>query len=229
MEIRTFLMKSFAPMVGLSFVKINCGLNWAGKWLALIPNQLICPRLKSWMELHLHSLHEEIPSCLLPNDSRLNRQHSLISGASQRIAMPQPAKAGESVRIVGTDPFIIGSMAEEGNRFLEILRANPNIECYLLDTGSFGQKKSTKGMKISVYNSARLLADAARGVIVWEKDPDWDYEVAVGAGDVDLGIFDPSLYYDEREYKRLTEELKEERRAWLRKFEGLDKDIVEAI
>jgi phosphoenolpyruvate carboxykinase (ATP) len=169
---------------------------------------------------------------IVPPIAKLNPEQAaafFMLGESVESSAGDPTQAGKPIKVVGTNPFIIGAMAQEGNRFLEILRANPDIECYLLDTGSFGQKKSTKGMKISVYNSARLLADAARGVIVWEKDPDWDYEVAVGAGDVDLGIFDPSLYYDEREYKRLTEELKEERRAWLRKFEGLDKDIVEAI
>jgi phosphoenolpyruvate carboxykinase (ATP) len=169
---------------------------------------------------------------IVPPIAKLNPEQAaafFMLGESVESSAGDPTQAGKPIKVVGTNPFIIGSMAQEGNRFLQILRANPNIECYLLDTGSFGQKKSTKGMKISVYNSARLLADAARGVIVWEKDPDWGYEVAVGVGDVDLGIFDPSLYYDEREYKRLTEELKEERRAWLKKFEGLDKDIVEAI
>jgi ATP-dependent phosphoenolpyruvate carboxykinase len=84
-------------------------------------------------------------------------------------------------------------------------------------------------MKITVYDSARLLADAARGTLVWKKDPDWSYEVATSAEDVDLGVFDPSVFYDEDEYRRLTKELKDERRAWLRQFKGLDGNITNAI
>jgi phosphoenolpyruvate carboxykinase (ATP) len=169
---------------------------------------------------------------IVPPIARLSSEQAaafFMLGESVESSAGDPTQAGRPIKVVGTNPFIIGKEAQEGNRFLGILKANPGIECYLLDTGSFGQKQNTKGMKISVYNSARLLADAARGVIVWEKDPDWGYEVAAGAGDVDLGIFDPSLYYEEAEFKKLTEELKEERRAWLHKFEGLDKEIVEAI
>jgi len=169
---------------------------------------------------------------IVPPIARLSPEQAaafFMLGESVESSAGDPTKAGKPIKVVGTNPFIIGSEAEEGNRFLEILRANPGIQCFLLDTGSFGQKQNTKGIKISVYNSARLLADAARGVIVWQKDPNWGYEVALGTGDVDLGIFDPTLYYGEEEYRKLTEELKEERRVWLRKFEGLNRDIIEAI
>jgi phosphoenolpyruvate carboxykinase (ATP) len=110
------------------------------------------------------------------------------------------------------------------------LRANPKIECYLLDTGRFGAHPGADdGVKITVYDSARLLADAARGAIKWKKDPDWGYEVAAEVGDVGMKHFDPRNYYDEEEYARLTEGLKAERRAWLGQFKGLDPDIVGAI
>jgi phosphoenolpyruvate carboxykinase (ATP) len=169
---------------------------------------------------------------IVPPIARLSPEQAaafFMLGESVESSAGDPTKAGKPIKVVGTNPFIIGPLEEEGNRFLEILRSNPQIECYLLDTGSFGAKSGKNGMKISVYNSARLLADAARGVIVWEKDPNWGYEVAIGTGDVDLGIFDPTLYYGEEEYRKLTEELKEERRAWLGKFEGLNKEIVDAI
>jgi len=150
-------------------------------------------------------------------------------GESVESSAGDPTQAGKPLKVVGTNPFIIGPFEEEGNRFLEILRANPYIECYLLDTGYFGARESAKGVKITVYDSARLLADAARGTLVWKKDPDWGYEVAISAEDVDLGVFDPSVFYDEDEYRRLTKELKDERRAWLRQFNGLDKKIIAAI
>ena len=100
----------------------------------------------------------------------------------------------------------------------------------MLDTGRFGAHPGKdEGEKITVYESARLLADAARGSIEWKKDPDWGYEVASSVGDVDMSHFDPASFYSEEEYARLTKELKEERRAWLRQFKGLQQKIFDAI
>jgi len=42
-------------------------------------------------------------------------------GESTHSYASQPLKAGESVRIVGTDPFIVGSRAKKVNRFYEII------------------------------------------------------------------------------------------------------------
>lgn len=151
-------------------------------------------------------------------------------GESVESSAGDPTQAGKPLRVVGTNPFIIGPPEEEGNRFLQILKANPGVECYLLDTGRFGAHPGKdEGVKITVYDSARLLADAARGTIRWKKDPDWGYEVVEWAGDVDLRPFAPSSYYGKEEYARLTRELKGERRAWLAQFKSLDKEIMAAI
>lgn len=151
-------------------------------------------------------------------------------GESVESSAGDPTQAGKPLRVVGTNPFIIGPFEEEGNRFLEILRANPHIDCYLLDTGRFGgHPEKDEGVKITVYDSTKLIADAARGAIKWRKDPDWGYEVAVEVEDVDMENFNPAHYYDEDEYGRLTEELRAERRAWLGQFKGLKSEIVKAI
>ncbi|MCI0504017.1 phosphoenolpyruvate carboxykinase (ATP) [Candidatus Micrarchaeota archaeon] len=151
-------------------------------------------------------------------------------GESIESSAGDPAQAGKPLRVVGTNPFIIGPPEEEGNRFLEILEANPRIECFLLDTGRFGAHPGTDdGIKITVYDSARLLADAARGAIRWKKDPDWGYLVPDYVPDVDMGHFDPRQYYSAEEYRRLTAELLEERRAWLGRFANLRKEIAGAI
>jgi len=170
---------------------------------------------------------------IVPPIARLTREQAaafFMLGESVESSAGDPTQAGRPLRVVGTNPFIIGPLEEEGNRFLEILEANPHIECYLLDTGRFGAHPGKdEGVKITVYESARLLADAARGTIRWRKDPDWGYEVADWAGDVDLRHFDPKQFYSEEEYRRLTEELKEERRTWLRQFKGLDRTIVDTM
>lgn len=170
---------------------------------------------------------------IVPPIARLTKEQAaafFMLGESIESSAGDPTQAGKPLRVVGTNPFIIGPYEEEGNRFLEILKANPHIKCYLLDTGRYGAHPGiNEGVKITVYDSARLLADAARGTLKWRKDPDWRYEVAVSAGDVDLKHFDPSAFYSKDEYRQLTAKLKKGRRAWLKQFKGLDRTIVEAI
>jgi|WetSurMetagenome_2_1015567.scaffolds.fasta_scaffold102865_2 phosphoenolpyruvate carboxykinase (ATP) len=170
---------------------------------------------------------------IVPPIARLSAAQAaafFMLGESVESSAGDPTQAGKPLRVVGTNPFIIGSLEEEGNRFLEILKANPHIECFLLDTGRFGAHPGAdEGVKITVYDSARLLADAARGAIKWRKDPDWGYSVAAEVGDVDMHHFDPKAFYGEGEYRRLTEELKSERREWLGRFRGLYPEIVAAI
>lgn len=62
-------------------------------------------------------------------------------GESILTSAADPTKAGQSVREVGTNPFIVGSRGEEGNIFLEILRKNPGIQCFLFNTGGFGGRQ----------------------------------------------------------------------------------------
>ncbi|MFZ5501267.1 MAG: phosphoenolpyruvate carboxykinase, partial [Candidatus Micrarchaeota archaeon] len=170
---------------------------------------------------------------IVPPIARLTPEQAaafFMLGESVESSAGDPTQAGKPIRVVGTNPFIIGPLEEEGNRFLEILRKNPHIECYLLDTGRFGAHPGEdEGVKITVYDSARLIADAARGSIRWKRDPDWGYEVPAEVGDVDIGHFDPEAFYGKEDYRRLTEELREERKAWLKSFKRLDKDIRDVL
>lgn len=165
-------------------------------------------------------------------------------GESIETSAGDPTKAGQSKREVGTNPFIVGPEAYEGNRLLEILRANPDIECFLFNTGSVGAGGSAgpEGEKITIKMSTSLMKLIASGKLRWRKDPDWGYLVpdvgemdgtAASAGaeldGLDPRLFDPSSYYTPEEYRRRVESLREERRNWLAQFPGLDPDIVGAI
>jgi phosphoenolpyruvate carboxykinase (ATP) len=65
-------------------------------------------------------------------------------GESTHSYASQPLKAGESVRIVGTDPFIVGSRAKKVNRFYEIIMTLVNnypgkLKFMQYNTGGMGE------------------------------------------------------------------------------------------
>ena len=65
-------------------------------------------------------------------------------GESTHSYASQPLKAGESVRIVGTDPFIVGSRAKKVNRFYEIIMTLVNnypgkLKFMQYNTGGIGE------------------------------------------------------------------------------------------
>ncbi|PSQ18677.1 hypothetical protein BRD02_00140 [Halobacteriales archaeon QS_8_69_73] len=62
---------------------------------------------------------------------RRRRRHRLTGGAVQ------PSQAGESVRVVGTNPFIVGSEGAEGNRFRELVE-RLDVDPYVFNTGRVG-------------------------------------------------------------------------------------------
>jgi len=144
-------------------------------------------------------------------------------GESIETSAGDPSRAGQSKREVGTNPFIIGPEGHEGNRFLEILRANPGIECFLMNTGAVGPAK------IPVAASAAIIREIARGTITWEEDPVWGYLSPREVPGLDLAPYDPTRYLSPLEYKERVNRLKEERIAWLGAFEDLDPSIIRAL
>ncbi len=166
---------------------------------------------------------------IVPPVARLNPEQGaafFMLGESIETSAGDPTQAGKSKRVVGTNPFIVGDEAEEGNIFMKFLRGNPDCECFLMNTGRVG---GPDGEKITVTDSAAIMREIARGEIEWEKDPHWGYEVAKSVPGIDIKRFDPHRFYDDKEYRRLTEVLRKEREAWLAKFANLDPDILSAI
>jgi phosphoenolpyruvate carboxykinase (ATP) len=169
---------------------------------------------------------------IIPPVARLTPQQGaafFMLGESIETSAGDPSKAGQSKREVGTNPFIIGPEEDEGNRFLEILKSNPDMECYLLNTGRVGKKDGFLGEKITVEISAEILKHLAYGDILWQRDPAWGYEVPAQVPGMDIGMFDPHSYYDEAVYQQLVEKLREERTAWLAQFPRLSPEIRDAL
>jgi phosphoenolpyruvate carboxykinase (ATP) len=109
---------------------------------------------------------------IVPPVARLSTEQAaafFMLGESILTSAADPTKAGQSVREVGTNPFIVGSKGEEGNIFYEILKNNPGIECFLLNTGGFGGKSVDR--KSWKMDDPEAL-DQLRRYLAHEKHPD---------------------------------------------------------
>ena len=120
---------------------------------------------------------------------------AFMLGESIETSAGDPTEAGKALRVVGTNPFIIGSHAEEGNMFLSILRENPGIQCFILNTGNVGGM--VRGQKITVRDSVKIIEMIARDKITWQRDDFWGYEVPSDIPGVELDRFDPKNYYSD--------------------------------
>ena len=84
---------------------------------------------------------------IMPFAQRLTLDQAVLAylwGESTHSFASEPAKAGESVRTVGTDPFIIGSRGFKVNRFYEILKGLESkypdkLHFYQYNTGGMGE------------------------------------------------------------------------------------------
>jgi phosphoenolpyruvate carboxykinase (ATP) len=149
-------------------------------------------------------------------------------GESVETSAGDPTQAGKSLRVVGTNPFIIGPAEEEGNWFYKMLKANPTyqtvgrpspqVECFVMNTGRMG---GVDGEKITVIDSSEIMKQIVRGGIKWKIDSDWAYQVPSQIDGVNIERFDPFRFYSQNEYRELIKKLRTERKEWLSKFTGL--------
>lgn len=169
---------------------------------------------------------------VVPVCARLTSEQAaayFMLGESIETSAGDPTRAGQAKREVGTNPFIVGPESDEGNRLLQILRENPDMQAYILNTGSIGAGEGTPGLKISIKVSTEIMKQIAKEGIAWEKDPDWGYEVPAKVPGLDLERYTPRALYPPETYRELVEKLRAERKAWLAKFPGLDPVIPRAV
>jgi len=151
-----------------------------------------------------------------------------------------PRRAGESVREVGMNPFIIGDPAEEGNRFFELIQRHPErIECYLLNTGGVGelveqQPDGAKQLKqnvtrVEIAEMASIIRGIARHAITWVPEPHFGTQVPQAVEGVRYDRFALEHFYTPQQITTLVEQLKAERRTHLQQFPTLHPTIVRAL
>ncbi len=152
---------------------------------------------------------------------------AFMLGESIKTSAADPSAKGEPVREVGTNPFIVGNPAEEGNRVMEILKGNPQIEVYLLNTGHMGY--GDKRRKIQILETVSIIRELCRDGIEWEKDEHLNFEVPKTIEGLDPKLFRLSNYFETIDFDRRLLEIRKERKIWMDSFQGLDPEIQKAI
>ena len=146
---------------------------------------------------------------------------AFMLGESVETSAGDPDAAGQSVRVVGTNPFIVGSPGEEGNRFLDLVEAN-DIDCFLVNTGFVGDEVEGD---IGVEDTVTLLRSVARGTVTWRDDPVLGLTVPASVPGLDLDRFDPTRRIDDFEARLAA--LRDDRRLYLAGFDDLRPEITE--
>ena len=158
---------------------------------------------------------------LMPPAAKLDPEQAAAAfmlGESIETSAGDPDRAGESIRVVGTNPFIVGSPGEEGNRFYDLIRTL-DVECYVLNTGSVGDN----GVDIGVTESVTLLTEIARDSIEWTDDDRLGLTIPVTVPG--LAIEDYSVPDHVDDFEAAVADLRAERRAYLEQFSDLRAEI----
>ncbi len=168
---------------------------------------------------------------LSPAICRLSHEQAACAfmlGESVRTSADSADAQNEPIRVVGTNPFITGPKHEEGNMFLDILRKNPNIECFLLNTGFIGD--GPDAIKVDLETTCAIIRDIAREGITWVEDPRLGVKIPAAVDGIDIGQFDLArVIRDPAELERRLADLRAERLGVLKGFPGLYPEILEAV
>jgi phosphoenolpyruvate carboxykinase (ATP) len=164
---------------------------------------------------------------------------AFMLGESVETSAGDPQRAGESVREVGTNPFIVGDEAYEGNWFYDFLkRHSDKIQCYLLNTGGVGEIRENgkdgnkiiqQALRVEIPEMAAIIRGIVRNSIEWKHDPLFNVLIPKKANGVLMEKFDLHLFYSHEQIVNYVNKLKKERIEWLRRFENLNSDILRAV
>jgi phosphoenolpyruvate carboxykinase (ATP) len=160
---------------------------------------------------------------LMPPVARLTSEEAAAAfmlGESIETSAGDPTRAGEPIRVVGTNPFIIGPEGEEGNRFLDLIQ-NAGIECFVINTGEVG---SENPKSVRIEHSVSILREIAKGNIEWELDDNIGLEIPVEVPGMDIKEFYPPDYF--KNYNEILGYLKKERKEYLLKFPTLQEKLT---
>jgi phosphoenolpyruvate carboxykinase (ATP) len=187
---------------------------------------------------------------IMPFAQRLSPMQAVLAylwGESTHSFATQPAKAGESVRTVGTDPFIVGSRARKVNRFKSIVmdlvaRYPGKVHFFQYNTGGVGEileeyEEGGKTKKNLVRKVERVPIDLMAAIQRGDLRGTNEYAVGrLGTEEIarvegfDLAPYDVGKLYTGDQIDAYVRDLVDGRREFTEQIaaEGLDRDVMEA-
>jgi len=142
-----------------------------------------------------------------------------------------------------TQPFFPRPHGLQARRFSEIA-ATLQADMWLMNTGYVGgdprDVNAGRALKVKIRHSSAMLEAMLSGAVKWTGDPDFGYEVVDVRAPENAGllekvpdeILNPRLFFERRgrtdEYKAWVEKMKQEREAFLRKY-NVDETIIRAV
>lgn len=179
---------------------------------------------------------------VVPIASRLTAEQAtgaFMLGESIESSGSNPRKAGQSVRVVGTNPFLIGDEAQEGNWFYDFVKSHEDkVQCYLLNTGGIGEIRvvGDDGMplvkqavtRVEIPEMASIIRGLARGTIEWTEDPLWKMQVPKNVEGIDISRFHLRRFYLRSTIDNYSSKLKNERIEYLESFPKLNPAVLNA-
>ncbi len=195
---------------------------------AIVPVKEIEHTSKNINSEKVHKLFFITRNPLMPPIAKLNPEQSAASfmlGESIKTSAADPNAKGEPVREVGTNPFIMGSKGEEGNRIYAIIKKN-HLESYLLNTGFLG---ANKNKKVKLDDTVFFIRNSLLGNVQWVKDAQFGFEIPAKVLGQDVSEWQVKKYYGEKEYNDAAQALKKSRREWLDQFPDLDPIIKRVV
>ncbi|UCC69644.1 MAG: phosphoenolpyruvate carboxykinase (GTP) [Armatimonadota bacterium] len=180
---------------------------------------------------------------VVPVVSKLNAQEAAAAfmlGESIESSAGDPRRAGDSVRVVGTNPFIVGDQADEGNWIYDLLQTHGDrVQGYLLNTGGVGEirEKLPDGTsrvrrevtRIQIPETSALFRAIVRGQVDWIDEPYFGTQVPTRIEGADIQRFDIGSHYSQQEIDEYVGALKRERREYLDRFPTLNPAVARAV
>jgi len=165
---------------------------------------------------------------IIPAVAKLSREQGaafMVLGQSMESSAGDPTQAGKIKNVFFYDPFVAGDRAAHANLFYDILKRNPHINCYLLNTGWIGEGKNMQYIRLG--DTMRILDAVLRGELAeWKLSDKTGLLVPEAVPSVEPVLFHPDRVFSPDVFQREQEALTRQRAEFIAKYPGLRPEIT---